>query len=159
VVLLDTSQESPLPKLLMASKEGIDLVDFDYSSNSRRIVHTLDSISALAYISNENLMFWLSRDGREIHSCSFNCSNHFKVQTDKYNAWEFNLTPIFFKVFQLNNPGYSLASDWIARKIYWSEQLFTENQIWSLDLQTMKPTKVATRPGTVSSLQISPLTK
>lgn len=86
MVLLDTSQESPLPKLLMASKDGIDLVDFDYSNNSRRIVHTLDSISALAYISNENLMFWLSRDGREIQSCSFNCSNQFKVQTDKYNV-------------------------------------------------------------------------
>lgn len=85
MVLLDTSQETPLPQLLMASKDGIDLVDFDYSSNSRRIIHTLDSISALAYISNENLMFWLSRDRREIHSCSFNCSNHFKVSAKKLN--------------------------------------------------------------------------
>lgn len=78
-VLLDTSKESPLPKLLIASKDGIDLVDFDYSSNSRRIVNTLESISALAYIFNENLMFWLSPDGHEIHSCSFNCTIHSKV--------------------------------------------------------------------------------
>jgi len=41
----------------------------------------MDSILALAYLSSENQMFWLSREGREIHSCSINlnCSNHFKV--------------------------------------------------------------------------------
>ncbi|XP_059481438.1 proto-oncogene tyrosine-protein kinase ROS isoform X2 [Neocloeon triangulifer] len=137
IVWLDTSIEKPVPQLLLVKKDEIAVLDMDLSEMS----HTIplrDSVSAVTYLASEGVVFWLSKEGREISSCTLNCT-------------------ISTKIYQLLNPGSNLVVDWIARKLYWSEQLITENHIWALNLQSMKAAKLLVRPGAISGLQVSPL--
>ncbi|XP_065345977.1 proto-oncogene tyrosine-protein kinase ROS isoform X2 [Cloeon dipterum] len=136
VVWLDTSVEKPVPQLLVVRKEEITVLDLD-TLNTSYAITLRDSVSAVTYLASDEVIFWLSKEGREISSCRINCSNPSKVH-------------------QLVNPGSNLVVDWVARKLYWSEQLITESQIWSMNLDNVKASKFLVRPGAISGLQVSP---
>ncbi|XP_069689840.1 proto-oncogene tyrosine-protein kinase ROS isoform X2 [Periplaneta americana] len=141
-VRADTDVEMPVPKLLLSTLDAVKITDCDKHENQ-----TLSRSSGppvdLAFISHENRLFWLS-EMQELLSSKLDGRNRTKIVT-------------------LNSTGLSIAVDWVARYIYWSEtgDRPAGSTIYRLDLNQAErgqiyASKVLSRPMFIHSIDISP---
>lgn len=138
----DTDVEMPVPHLLLSTFDAVKITDCDKLDN-QTLSHGNGLPIDLAFISQENRIFWLN-EMRELLSSNVDGRHRTKIVT-------------------LNNTGLSIAVDWVGRQIYWSEVdgKGAGSTVYRLDLNqaekgTIYATKVLKRTKYIHSLQISP---
>ncbi|CAG2100682.1 unnamed protein product [Medioppia subpectinata] len=135
-----SSNEHPVPRLLVTKQDSIRMADID--SHEEKILTTKAIIPvSVTYISKENLMFWVEEDG--ILKKSYLDGTNITI------------------IRQMHSPGSGLTVDWIGRHLYWSETDFTspKSTIWSYDLNdpNAKPVLVTSKNNVViGSIEVDP---
>ncbi|KAL2717170.1 proto-oncogene tyrosine-protein kinase ROS isoform X4 [Vespula squamosa] len=141
VIGVSTAYENPIPRLLLATTEAVNVIDLDEKMNNYTI--TRHVAVEIAFSAVENNIFWINKiqelissDSRGIH---------------------------ITKIFTLNNTAYSLCVDWIAKYLYWSESndKESESRILKLDLSMLQNKIVTFQPiisrnGHIVKLDILP---
>ena len=139
IVSVYSSEENPVPRLLVAKTNSIRLVDVD-SQKEKVITMKASYPISVSYIMEEKKVFWTEEDGIIKSS----------------NVDGTNLTVIH----QLSLPGTSLAVDWISRTLYFSESdnNFEKSNIWSYDFNSKSnPSIILTKSNVkISTIEVDP---
>jgi proto-oncogene tyrosine-protein kinase ROS len=137
-----SSEEHPVPRLLVAKSNSIIMADID-SHEEKMLTSKAISPVSVTYISKENKLFWIEEDG-VLKSAYLDGSN-------------------VTIIHQMSSSGTGLTVDWISRHLYWSERNLStpKSTIWSYDLNDPKakpkPTKVTTEShAVIGSIEIEP---
>ncbi|XP_046814673.1 proto-oncogene tyrosine-protein kinase ROS isoform X2 [Vespa crabro] len=141
VIGVSTVYENPIPRLLLATTEAVNVIDLDEKMNNYTI--TRHVAVEIAFSAAENNIFWINKIQELILS----------------DSTGIHVT----KIFTLNNTAYSLCVDWIAKYLYWSESndKESESRILKLDLSMLQDKIVTfqpiiTRNGRIVKLDILP---
>ena len=142
VISTHSSDEHPVPRLLVSKSDSIRMADID--SHEEKILTSKSVIPvSVTYISKENLMFWVEEDG---------------VLKKSYLDGT-NITIIH----QMHSPGTGLTVDWVGRRLYWaqgsSDISSPKSTIWSYDLNdpNAQPVMVTSKNNVViGDLEIDP---
>ncbi|XP_055602255.1 proto-oncogene tyrosine-protein kinase ROS isoform X2 [Uranotaenia lowii] len=109
--VINTSEEHPIPQVLVATAEHILQLDFD-SNETFLVVGTSAPVNFMVKLTREGKLFWVDENNE-----LFLFNGAHKV-----------------KVFSINNPVLALTVDWIQRILYWSQQEKVGSAIYAFDL-------------------------
>ncbi|XP_037919299.1 protein sevenless isoform X2 [Hermetia illucens] len=138
---IKTTQENPLPLILVATSESILEYDMDLNVSSIKI-RTGSPAKFLAHIQHEELIFWVNEN----------------LELMSYNG----LKKVRSKLVTMSGEVLALAIDWIQRIIYWSElEQDGSSSIYQLDLNRNEelhtPVKVLSRKAIIKDLIVLPM--
>ncbi|XP_025828950.1 proto-oncogene tyrosine-protein kinase ROS isoform X3 [Agrilus planipennis] len=143
-ISVNTSDEYPVPKLLVASEDSIFIQDIDNNQNYS-ILHGISTPVEMAFLIKEKKLFWINKM-QELFM--YNMENHKKS-----------------KLVDLNNSCLSLTVDWMERSLYYLEtNSITESTIYKLNLNHIdkglsKIETILTTSSVISKIEISPFTR
>lgn len=146
VVSANTTIESPLPTLLIASADSISIQDVDIDKNYP-LLHGIMTPTEISYLMKENKIFWMN----EMHELLMFPQN----SSTKY-----------YKILDVSSNVTSLTIDWVERSLYFV-QLKAESRssvISKVDLNHMdrgitRSVDVLKREAIIAKLEVSPFTK
>ncbi|XP_072155472.1 proto-oncogene tyrosine-protein kinase ROS isoform X1 [Bemisia tabaci] len=135
-VSTNTSQLTPLPKLLFFSSEALMCLDFD---NHTSITHFSTPSPAIDFAANffENQVFWIDNN-KIMWSAPLNAAQKIKLTI-------------------LNGTGQALAVDWVGRIIFWSESDTKMSHVYALNLNNGAVSSLFSRQSSIICLQVAPL--
>lgn len=145
-VSANTSIESPLPTLLIASSDSISMQDVDIDKNYP-ILHGIMAPTEVSYLIKENKVFWLN----EMHELLvFHLSN-----STKYS-----------KILDVNGNATSLTIDWVERTLYFVQtkaslkcSVISKVDLNHIDRGVTHSIEVLRRDAIISKLEVSPFTR
>lgn len=146
VISANTSIESPLPTLLIASSDSISIQDVDIDKNYP-LLHSIKTPTEITYLMKENKIFWIN----EMHELLvFSQKNSTK----------------YYKVLDVNSNVTGLTTDWVERSLYFV-QINTNPKssiIYKVDLNLMdrgitRAVEVLKRDAIIAKLEVSPFTR
>ncbi|XP_015176489.1 PREDICTED: proto-oncogene tyrosine-protein kinase ROS isoform X2 [Polistes dominula] len=134
VIGVSTAYENPVPQLLVATIDTINIIDLDHSTNNRTIAR--QAIVEIDFLAADDHIFWINKMQELI------------LYDSKRNHAN--------KILTLNNTAYSLCVDWIAKYLYWSETNEKENEsrIYKLDLSMLQKNILTFRPIVIRNERI-----
>lgn len=143
---INTSNESPLPTLLIASSDSIFIHDIDINE-TYSFLHGISTPIEMGYLIKESKIFWIN----ELHELlMFSLSN-----SSKYS-----------KVSDLNGDALGLSIDWIERSLYFihTRKNVTGTTVCKLDLNLYEKgisqyNEVLVTDSIIAKLEISPFTR
>ncbi|RZF32704.1 hypothetical protein LSTR_LSTR004132, partial [Laodelphax striatellus] len=139
VVEGDSGVEMPIPRLLVATVDTVEITDFDKQEN--RTLTRSSSVIDLTYSSLDNRAYWID-DNNHIATSRLDSSGKTKI-------------------LGLNGTGSCLAVDWVGRFLYWAEHEdgLAGTLVKRLDLNRMRssPITIFTRPNPILKIEVSPL--
>lgn len=140
---VNTSNELPLPMLLVASDDSIFIQDIDINKNYP-LLHGINTPIEMAYILKENKLFWVN-DMKEL------------LVFDLINL---NRS----KIAELNGDAISLTVDWVERSLYYIQNSKQESSVYKLNLNEadkgiLKNSHVFSMPFSISKIEVSPFTR
>ncbi|KAF5278624.1 hypothetical protein FQA39_LY00666 [Lamprigera yunnana] len=145
ILVVNTSNGFPLPKLLVTSGDSIFIQDIDKNKNYP-LIHGISTPIEIGYIITESKVFWIN-DMKELLVI---------------NLQNLNRT----KICDLNGDAVGLTIDWVERSLYYIQNLEPSDgfSIIKLDLNQVEKgflskIKVLKRPFPISKLEVSPFTR
>ncbi|KAM3965054.1 LOW QUALITY PROTEIN: receptor protein-tyrosine kinase sevenless [Aphomia sociella] len=143
VVSASSDEVNPVPKVIISSQESIRIVDLD-SSESETIPKSMGIPIDFAVSIEENIVYWVN-NLEEIFSSRINGSGHYKLTS-------------------INGTATSIAVDWVARSVYWSQLEIASSESYvvyraDLGIPNTRPhiSRVLARRQPIYSLQVVPL--
>ncbi|XP_054163602.1 proto-oncogene tyrosine-protein kinase ROS-like isoform X2 [Oppia nitens] len=141
VIGAHSSDEHPVPRLLVTKTDSIRMADIDSHEENILTTKAIVPIS-VTYISKENLMFWVEEDG--IIKKSYLDGSNITI------------------IYQMPTRGSTLTIDWISRHLYWSESDNSpKSTIWSYDLNdpNARPVLITSKNNVdIGTLEVDPFT-
>lgn len=144
-VVIRTSHERPIPKILVSTAEDILEVDLDMQQ-SKFYVGLNRPVVALAYIAHEETLYFIN-ENNELMMSNFNG----------------NRTPL--KLTSMSSTVQAMTIDWIERVLYWSQIDDNRGTIYCYNLNKAEAgnshdaslrVKIVDREDVISDLVISP---
>lgn len=144
VAYVNTSIESPLPTLIIATQDSVHIKDLD-TNKDNMLLSGISTPVNIAYSTAENKLFWIN-DMKEL----------FMYNTETMSK---------SKIFDVNGTVTSLSLDWIQRSLYYV-QVGSESDgssVYKLDLNLiekgMRITQIFRTPSIIVNVEVSPFTK
>lgn len=144
IIAANTSYESPIPKLLIASNDSVYKFDMD-NNDTYTFVISVTAPTEVGYLINEDKLFWINKMNEILM---------FANNSNKYN-----------KIYDVNGDVGGLTVDWLQRSLYFciKGNETHESKILKLDLNLMEKGDVKTKEILKTSqeiykLQVSPFT-
>ncbi|RZC34249.1 proto-oncogene tyrosine-protein kinase ROS, partial [Asbolus verrucosus] len=144
-ISVNSSNESPLPRLLIASKDSIFIHDID-SNKNESLLHGINTPIEIGYLIKESKLFWINQ----------------LQDLMMYNMISSNKT----KIVDLKKSAKSLTVDWLERSLYYAQanDFDTGSTVFKLDLNyidkgTVKTQKIFSTTSSISKIEVSPYTK
>lgn len=144
VAYVNTSVESPIPSLILATQDSIHLKDFDVVKDEV----LLSGISApveVVHSMGERKLFWIN---------------------DVQELFVFNLeTASKSKIFDVNGKVNSVTIDWIERSLYYVQinSDLEGSSVYKIDLNLiekgLKILQIFRTPSTITKIEVSPFTQ
>lgn len=144
-ISVNSSQEAPLPTLLIASSDTIFLDDIDANHNYS-LVNGISTPLEIAYLMRESKLFWIN-EMQELFMYHIHSSNKTKI-------------------LELKGKPKGLSLDWLERSLYYVEGI--NNTLGStvykinlnhLDKNVMRNLIIYSTQKNISKIEISPLTR
>lgn len=144
IAYVNTSIESPIPSLIIATQDSIHITDLDLNKHNV-LLNGISMPTEIAYLAAENKLFWIN---------------------DMQELFMYNIeTAVKSKIFDVNGTIISLTLDWIERSLYYV-QINTDiegSSVYKLDLNLidkgLRITQIFRTPSLISSIEVSPFTK
>lgn len=144
-ICVNSSQELPLPRLLIASEDTIFIQDID-SDRNELLLHGIVTPTEIGYLIEESKLFWID----QIHDLMM------------FDIIKSNKT----KITNLKNNVTGLTVDWLERSLYYaqSESWDSGSSVFKLDLNyidkgIIKTSKIFFTPASISKIEVSPYTR
>lgn len=144
-VSVNSSNELPLPRLLIASVDSIFIHDVD-SNRNETLLHGINTPVEIGYFIRESTLFWIN----ELHELVM------------YNMQTTNKT----KLMDLRKTATSLTVDWLERSLYYAQNhdVGEGSTIFKLDLNyvdrgVIEPIEIFSSGSIINKIEVSPYTK
>ncbi|XP_044258516.1 proto-oncogene tyrosine-protein kinase ROS isoform X1 [Tribolium madens] len=144
-IQVNSSEELPLPRLLVASEDSIFIQDIDSDCNES-LLHGIVTPTEIGYLIKESKLFWIDQ-----------LQNLMMFDMLKSNKT---------KITSLKNNVTGLTVDWLERSIYYaqSENWDSGSSVFKLNLNyvdrgIIKMSKIFFTPASISKIEVSPYTK
>jgi proto-oncogene tyrosine-protein kinase ROS len=144
-LLVNTSNESPLPRLLIASEDSIFIQDID-SNQNELLLHGINTPIEIGYSIKESKLFWIDQ----------------LQDLMVYNMISLNKT----KIVDLKRGATSLTVDWLERSLYYAQNddYDVGSNVFKLDLNyidkgMVKTRKIFSTDSVINKIEVSPYTK
>ncbi|KAI4460354.1 tyrosine-protein kinase receptor [Holotrichia oblita] len=144
VAYVNTSLESPIPSLIMATQDSIHLKDFDLVKDDL-LLNGISVPVELTYSMAERKLFWIN---------------------DMQELFVYNLeTASKSKIFDVNGRVNSLTIDWIERSLYYVQinSDLEGSSVYKIDLNLiekgLKIMQIFRTPSTITKIEVSPFTQ
>ncbi|XP_017769031.1 PREDICTED: proto-oncogene tyrosine-protein kinase ROS isoform X2 [Nicrophorus vespilloides] len=140
---VDTSEESPIPTLLIATSDSIFIQDIDTKLNYS-LLQGISTPMVIGYLLKERKIFWIN---------------------DMQELLMFNLATLNrSKIFDINGKPIGLTIDWLERSLYYVQKDESNTFVYKLDLNHMekgvvKSKQIFRTPKSIVKLEISPFTR
>lgn len=142
----NTTIESPLPTLLIASTDSISIQDVDIDRNYP-VLHGIMAPTEISYLMKENKIFWMN----EMHELL---------------VFHHNNSTKYFKILDVSNNATSLTIDWVERSLYFVQTKLNPgiSVVSKVDLNHMDrgitlSVEVLRRQAIIAKLEVSPFTR
>lgn len=146
VISANTSIESPLPTLLVATADSISIQDVDIDKNYP-LLHGIMTPTEISYLMKENKIFWMN----EMHELLMFPQN----STTKY-----------YKILDVSSNVTSLTIDWVERSLYFVQikagarsSVISKVDLNHMDRGITRSVDVLKREAIIAKLEVSPFTK
>ncbi|XP_064613642.1 proto-oncogene tyrosine-protein kinase ROS-like [Liolophura sinensis] len=134
-----TDAENPVPKLLIASRSGLRLVEVEEGHN-KSVTMATGSPLAITYLAQDMKFFWIDETNSLVEGVG---DKDRRVTHER-------------KILLLNGTGKDITVDWISRSLYISLQYTEESAIVSYDIERQELTRVISRPYPIGSVLADP---
>ncbi|XP_060523893.1 proto-oncogene tyrosine-protein kinase ROS isoform X2 [Cylas formicarius] len=145
-ILVNTSQESPIPTLIIASTDTISLDDTD-SNQNHSLVTAINAPIEIGLLIREEKLFWIN-NMQEIFMYHSNTGNKSKIM-------------------DIKDTPRSLTIDWLERSLYFSEvsEDISQSTVYKLDLNYLENNNLVnvktlfSRTANISKIEVSPFAR
>ncbi|CAH0553544.1 unnamed protein product [Brassicogethes aeneus] len=142
IISVNSSQEWPLPTLLIASSDSIFIDDID-ADHRELLIHSINTPIEIAYLLKEKKIFWVNQ------------MNELLMYDSSTNKT---------KNFDIRKMASGVTVDWLERSLYFVEILEKSSTINKIDLNRLDKNIIEVVPiystsSLISKIEISPYTK
>lgn len=143
-IAVNTSNESPVPTLLVATNDSIVIDDID-ANYSKTLVEDITTPIEIAYLVKDRFIFWInSKQDIIMYDVSKNVES---------------------KILQANGKPLSLTLDWLERSLYYVETTdeLSGSAVYKIDLNVLTEqitnVKIFEVNSKINHIEVSPFTK
>lgn len=146
IISANTTIESPLPTLLIASGDSISIQDVDVDKNYT-LLHGITPPTEVSYIIKEDKIFWIN-------------------ELNELRMFDQNNSTKFSKILDVNSNVTSMTIDWVERSLYFVQiksspgsSIINKIDLNYRDRGITRSVKILERDAFIAKLEVSPFTK